>query len=1495
MAENQPYHTVTLFAGANYDGNIELSFMNGEQGIYVDGHNVQPTSNDGETKALEKIKGEEILYPNTLGSVGYICSASEVVNEYLIEFWTPLNPSFPAIVRVNGIVVLSTDKYPLKPQYPLQWDKNRAKEFSEIFVTDNQPGNPPYIFDIKDMLDSVSTPKYFTAFDPLLYQVNLQSPLDIAVFIEMVNVGGGGGLPPGHYQYQIRYASKAGDRTQWSQATPMIPVVQAISESSKQYPWVKTYGGPPNPSFGTAFAPRLRFRVTNLYNYDFIEVKRTSYNQGAGINYTPNGKIVARIDIGAGEISVKDYIDPAGSNEDIALSAEDESRELAHIDSAKNIRYFDRRLVMMNVTLASREANLTFLEINGRQGFPVIDNLDKAGYNDPWNHTYRRSEMRGEKRGFAINLYDGVGNQGYATKIPQLTNFQFPNRRDPISPETAQFSLDGTVKAADSTCSAVSQTHEVFDHVKADWKRDKCEFKNIVERGRIIGFSGTKLVAPYGVNQDCHETDAEIENHGANVQLKTNVSTAYHPYHPVQNNDPDVTGHNYQTNNKVSKGNVNVNFIVDETKDVHNYSPSIFGPTYYSMGMMIAGVQNFPPWAKSFSVVATKPAGRVVCQGIGYYSLTKAHFNAIGNSGLGGKETNRMWFYAPDIENGIVSSESITDIIDNPQNYNIQFVSPLGFCSEWYSAEFDAIASQRDRCIDMISYVRLLRDHESNPNIQENPFEDLHMGFPGGDGFNYVMYDKYRNISNIPSNFHGNPDKGNRIFDISGTTRKTSGRGSYLEIETIGDFYASGNVGGNSEAHFEDDGLKNWTEPIYIVNIIRKGAEVNDEDIQKYQQTAHYQKLESIVGKSDGTGSQFFPLVDERWEDCIPALNSTASTKNNDVYTYVKSPDGTVKRWINITYKSPGQVANILNDIAFGNGDNHGVYTHENVGNRSFVLVFNNIATPLPLDSLILVRYDDRFPIRVYGGDTYVGEAIFAPLDNQASARDKAAETQFAFGIGLPYKDFKINPRHYTIRKAGGSLGAFNDSIQNKEWFTLGYIRQLCVMFTVESRVAIHLAHAEGKEKQYFPLTHYVIRPNRWEIDKNTVDNHIFPEYDQDYGPDERNQWKWGGFKFIQTINPDYSSVPRIRFFSKPEFGFVEKLKYHTRNMWSLPRVINVQNAPSLKTFPANNSFDIDDNAGEIKLAWSATSGSGENLYAVTETGVCMLITKKTLLQDLNGGNIGYMATDTFIQNQYWLSKTVGCNDEMWRGAAQASVSVKTDAGDVKVDALFIPNKLSVYRLMNNAVRDIAEDYYSKLKPFIDAILPGLATKITGIYDEEKEQYYLHLDYGQAAITFVFSTINDMWIGTNAFRFDKFSQFMGTTYGHRDMQTFTLNRGYIINGLPISYEVLAAAAPEQKVGKEWMRIRINSNTRPSLVQFFYDKNGVVQTFIDPSLSTLALKNYNGYEQWISRVSASVNPERPRLQSRFVLVKIIHNLASAFKISDIAIQFKKLKL
>jgi len=1488
FSENHPEQKQVFHSSAKYDINLEKLFSDTSGGFFLDSHNMQPTSNSGDTGAIEKIKGEEILYTNTRNDTGYRCVFSCSVHGKIVEVWAPSNPAFPGIIRVNGVVVLSSVDFELDYNINLQGDATDAVDHGEFTITDDIV--PPYIFNVKDLQDSlISDPsKYFTAFDPKAYQINIQSALDIPVFWEMVNVGGGGGLPVGNYQYQMRYSSESGDRTNWSHPTPMIPIMESLSSDSREYPWVRTFGGAPNPSSPTSFAPKLKFRVTNLYDYEFIEIKRIPYNAGAGIEFTSNGTIVAKIGVAPGEISVREYIDPSDSNTDIALSAADEDRQLAHVKSAKSARFFSNKLVLQNVTLSSKELDLTFEEIDGQQGFPVIDKLYKAGHNDPWNHVYRKQYTHGEKFGFAVNVYDCVGNKGYAQKFDQLKNYQFPNRRDVISAETATYSFNGTVKAAATETGFVGQTHEVFDLLNRVYKPNNCDFKNIVEKGRIAGFTGTKTKTK--INEECHESDAAIENHGAHVSGAGLVSVSYQPFSPVSKNDPDCRGHNYVVNPRVAIQDIILGgFAEDGNPKIKDYRPAGFAPDYYAMGMMIAGVDNFPDWAKAFSVVRTKPAGRVVCQGIGYYSLVNGEFKLIGNNSLGGKDSNRLWFYSPDIDHGIVSSETVNDMAANPSNYKMQFVSPLGFFSEWYGAESNLFANQRDRLVDMISYVRMLRDSDTSPEI--NPSESGNMGITGGDGYNYVAYDRYRNTTNTTTFFTGDPDGGNRLYNLNGIVRNSEGRGNFLNIELGSPVYGVTGTGGNAHANFDDDGLKNFTEPIYIVNIIRTGADVKDSDQQPYQQTTHYQKIESIIGKSTGLADQEFNLIDERWEDCIVA-NYTGA--NADRYIYIKLTNGEVKKWINVSYKTAFQKANIQADITAGIGDITGMYTHRDLeGNgRHFSIVFDQVGFYPPLDSLILVRYDKTAPIRVYGGDSFLGEAIFAPVDRAASAKEEAGEELLALGIGLPYKYFKINPRYYTVRKAGASL----NTVQDSDYFSLGFIRQLCVMFTCESRACIHLAHNLDAPREYFPLTNYVIRPNRWEYEKTITDMSIYDAYVNDYGNDELGMWKWGGFRFLQTINPDYSCEPPAAFFSKPEFGFVEQLHYPTRAMWSLTRGINVQNAPGLKTFPANNSFDIDDKQGEIKFGWDDTTGRGENLYAFTESGICLLVTKKSILSDLGAGELGYMSADSFIGAQFWISKKVGMNDQLYRTAVEADVSISQENGnEVTAKALFFMSNKSAYRFMNNEVVDIRADYHSRLYPnLIQQIQPGFETRLSAAYDFYKKQYYVTIQGEGLDVTFVYSQKNGGWIGTNSFLFDSYTCIDNKMYGHRDMETYELNQGYQINGEPIEAMLFAGSAPESDKDKEFIRVRINSSAKPTRVDFYKTKAGVIQCSLDPSMGPYYLKNYRGYENYIGRIKSSVNSERPLFQGRLILLKIFHNLAEEFKIIDTTIQYKKIK-
>jgi len=1489
--EHQPYDVRTFTAGADSDTSKELLGAQ-NNGKYVDARNARVNSVGGADGAIQKIGGEELVYPDNLPSTDYVCLVSTQVNEHYVEVWADATTALDPLIRIDGVICLQSSLFPVTVSDPPQFDVDEDCLGGLLGLT--ALSFTPLILNVQDMVDSLTLDptKYFAAFNPDDYSVNLATSNDSPVFVELVPVGGGGGLPVGIYDYSFRYVTSAGDRTNWSVSTPLIPVVQTNSSESSQYPGSKTFGGGPNPEFSTGFGIAIRFRVTNLHNYDYIEIKRTAYNQGAGLGFTPTSEVISKIDIARGEVSVRDFVDPSDSNIDPPISVSDatENQQLAYVDGAKTMRFINKRLSLMNVRLASKESELIFSKIDGKEMHPVIENMGKAGYTDVWNFVNRKHYHHGERFGFAIQGYDGVMGRGFAQKIDNSGNVLMPNRRDATSATTDLYSYGGTVKATrvDNT---IGNTHEVFDLTDAESKTDLTSFKNIYQAGGLL-VDGWKFQLTVNDAVTPNESSGEIENHGARVDALDQVFPYYHPYTPTSQQDPDTSGHNFIPTTRVSPTN-------NHSTDKVDYSPKGFGPNYYSQGNLLAGISNFPAWMKSFSIARTDAAGRVIAQGIGCYSMSPAVYNFASNQSLTTKDTGKIWLFSPDIENGIVSPDTVNDIIANPQNYAVQFVSPLGFFSEVYSFEATADLNVRDRCIDMISYARMLKD-KVGLAAEINPLEDASMGFSGGDGYNYVGYGKWRNINQQPGLFAGG-DRGNNEFTIRSLARKTEGRGTYLELSINQSLYGRGNIGGVTDRAFADDGMKDWTEPIYVVNIIRTAAEVGDVNLQQYK-PVHYQKIESIIGRGTGLSGQSYVLVDERWEDCIPALTSTHPTATTDRFIYIRKTDGTEEKWMNVTFYTNVQRLAIANYIAangaYTNGAT-GTYTHTNSNNREFTIVFDQ-SNFYPVDkAFIIVKYDNTAPIRFWGGDATIGESIFAPIDRESSAEDDAASTQFAFGIGFPYAEMQLNPRHYVVARTTGV-----NHIQDQDWLNLGYLRQLCMMFTVESRINTVYGYNLEYPLQYFPSVNYVMRPNRWDDSKTIAEQNIYKQYVVDYGEQEKEQWKWGGFRFLQQVNPEYSNEKPKNVFSKPEFGFVEQTHFPTREMHSLPRQINVQDAPSLRTFPANNAFDIDDKNGEIKYAYSEMNEKGENLYAITDSGICLLLTGKSILSDLNGGEIAYMANTAFIGAEYWIDRRIGMKDEMWRSAAEFTVPMGQDANGAQIlmPALFFANKDSVFMLSGpQAPKNIGRaNYYSRIRPVLDRIQNGLATKVVGHYDPRNQEYWLHIDdpgndsgKPPLSICFSYSPRNGSWNGWNDMKFDRMGAYNNESRGSRDGVTYDLDHGFTLNGDPIQFEVTWASAPSTFDEKEFIRVRINSDRsdKPTSIEFIDTAGNVLATMSQAIQGPNYLLRYDGWEQFIPR---KADPPYDRIQDRLLQCKVIHNLASKFILHTAGMQSKVLK-
>jgi len=1485
-----------------------------DNGEFISSRNARNYSKDGNTGSLEKIRGEGLLFPNSNLSPSYVCIGTANVRGQAVEFWaSPVSGELDSI-RVEGAVVASNDALLFDVQRNLQLDTNDRCEGGEVFITDDF--TVPMIFNIEDMVSNIGTQKYFTDFNRKLYEINLSAPLDKPVFTKLVTVGGGGGLPIGQYSYALRYVSEAGDRTNLSPSTPLIPVVQDNGAASPEYPGTKTRGSDANVAVSTSFGIELKFRITNELEYDSIEVIRYAWNAGTQLGFTPDPKIIGRIDVSGIKIGTDTFVDPVNSNLEETIPEDELDNQLIFIERAKAIRYFDKRLVLMNYSIADRQFNPTFTERNGEVMFPIMDAMEHEGHNDPHNHTYKKSYPSGERFGFAINAYDGVSAKAFAVPIDGFGNYQFPNRRDELAAgSNSETYSTGAVTAA-NTAGNVTKTFEVFDLENTKGKDNICSFKGILDGTNALGTpEGTKSSS--SVTKYCTE---DPERSGA-INTAGRVAAPYAVYHPIGDSDPSVFDHNYR-----------VNVAVDDGSNELDYNPDMFGLNYFSKGIALNGIakNTIPDWVKAFTVVRTERAQRVVCQGLGMYSMIPADrantATTIYNK-LTTKSSKKFWFYSPDISEGVVNQTVVEDMKNNPQNYKIEFVSPLGFASEVYSFDTDPLYGL-DRQIDMMTYARVLKDAVGGKVI--NPGE----GVIGNAG--YTAYNKYRNSNAVNGNFFGTAEGGNRTAQLTDFFEIVEGRGSYFSMETQEQIYNHSGTGGNNE--FEDQGMKDWTEPFYIINIIQEGASVVDQNIDSYKDTGAYVKMESVI--TEGSATVINPkieLIDERWEDCIPALAPGDPTAGEERFIYVRDASGNDLPWYNYTYESAAQQTIIVNDI-LTNGFHvlpstiqvYGVYNHDVVTDREIYLDLNVPGfNTIPVGSVVLTKYDENAPIKIFGGDTTVGDTVFAPIDKKVnmerynfwdavtfeplrdlfSAED--VNKGFSFNVGFPYREYLMNPRHYVAKDPKNLLDKIQADIDCK----LGYLRQMCVSFTVESRIATHFAYNENYPNEFFPNTHYVMRPNRYDIAQFAVstadgyeDNSIHPQYEVDYG-DEYLNWDYGGIRFIQNYNIDYSQQNIEEFVSEPDFGFEERTDFCTGVAWSLPRSINQQDSPGLKSFQALNTVQIEDAQGEINLAFDATTGKGSNIYAITDRGVCLLLHNKSILSDVSGTEIGLFKGNNFIQQEYWLDRNIGTPGHLWRGAAEGSIGIRqltasgTEGEIQRIEALVFVDNSSIYRLVNNGVKDIGRDgYFSEINEFAKGIPSGQQNRLTAHYNEIYNEFVIQGEYQDPNSlvpllledSFMYSFNNSGWISNFDFRFDKYLPSKDRVLGMKDGESYLLDEGFIINGAAIIFEAETGSSVAPYKEKEFIRINVNSNKIPTRVEF---KNGDDQLLcaLDQSIQgPLYLKKYDGFAQFIPRKDLAVSPGRERVQDRLLVYKIIHNLGEDFVLKDVVTTFKLIK-
>ena len=1305
----------TFYSGADTSLDAELLGAQ-DTGKYIDQQNFRPNS-DTQKGRLEAIGGESVYYlndysvvpnPEDFEDIGSIVAGGNQFTIWAYKYPTVDLAVNPAYVTINGQVALRSQNFTVNVDHKFQLSKNDGCEEGEVFATDYN--NPPLIFNIKDMLDNITTDKYFASFvmSDLYLQVNTYN--DVPRFKGFADFGKAAGMLVGSYAYQVRLISASGDATNISLPTPPIKIPLTLDDKDIIYPGYASVGAP--VGFTSRYAPTIIFRVSNPQGYDFIEIIRHDWNSGQPTTVTPVPQVIAKIPISSTTPFVVEFTDvdsPYLLDPPVPLTVED-LQVKGVIKRCKAIRYFRRRVYLLNIEYQSLDIPITLKTFddsgqcsgNTRNSISIIQGIGKQGHKDPYNATYYKGYQSNEVYYLGVvGFYPNFVNT-FVTPVPDTATHDW-GRRNAIDTCTERFSYDrfpgdsnGTDSAGrypnvgiqslpvgTSNSNVGAQVTEIIDVQSNDMgltqKNNPCLFTNIHDGGILNWKDASDVDAnPPGTCPNNPQT--------ANIHVYSTQYVGYRPFTP--RNDGDAINDAHQMR-------MHANAQVGATV-VPEYNPTGFAPPYFSKGICIAGIE-VPEGMESFAIVRTARQNRILCQGIAVREPN------VAAGTITASKLDAIWCHFPDIDFGIVDSD---ELLNNFGSYEVLVQAPVGIFSEMYSGRkrvgpFVA----HDSLIDMASYARVLYD-ENSINAQAAPV---------APSYPYVRWNQWRNNPTTP--ISGGITTITTAPITAVTTRQTR-QGLTFGI-TLGSniFPAAGAV---------------EPAPFFIVSIVKRSVQTDRQEVtsNQYVPTGVHIKIKSLLGLCQQGGS--YESVDERWEDCIPSSSDIGAGTYR--YVYVKDiGSGALRPWVNGTYLSAGEITQITDYLINGigslpvtlNPDVQGIFTSSFLEKERFVIRFD-VPDFSPNDgSEIIVMYDNTAPIRVFGGDTYVAESIGTFIDNQydenASFVGGTGDWRLIIDSFLPpYDTYRMNERNFIINNINAitSLGQIQD--ENTVEVFSGYLRQWVMLYDCETRACVPYDYGS-----VFPANNYVMRPNKWKTPASSAPN-IWAQYNIDY-PNERDNWGWGGFKVNPEVNLDYSQEWNYtKFIMKPAAGFKEQLLFCTGAVWSEERQPNLQYDPGIRTFKAGSFFVFPDDKGCIKSAYSEdVSGKGDVLYAIMSNGIAMAVVDKNLISDVSADQIFQLGvTDTSGITYYnWIEIENGMPEELWR------TKCETDWGLVWV------NKKDAFLLKDMVVQNITGNYYDALINRVMAwVHPYYRDSITAGYNPKDEEYWVSVYLNPVAI-----------------------------------------------------------------------------------------------------------------------------------------------------------------
>lgn len=1476
---NIPWVRRLLGRGANSDIRPELL----QDGYYRDARNMRQVSVDGNTGGVETIKGEQLLYPAPAGT-GYVCIGATGANGRVMEFWASENfnqpnpGDNPPIVRIDGVVVAQSENIPYVYNRPLQIAMEERCMGGVAYPADHN--SDPLYWAINDLLQNLNdnTGLYFDNYTQDVNAVALGAPIEWPKFKRLVDLVSNG-APTGQYQFFLRLRTSMGDVTNLGPPSPLSSVPRfADVPANNAYPGGRNIGGVPSLLAPTQYGLEYQWRIDNTYGYPEVEVVCARLNDGGGLTGVFTTEIVARFPIAPGLNPPFTFTYPQDINIPIEVVPDDVVADMVlSIHAPKGVELADNRLIYANADIDATVPELVFDEVDGSTTFFLTERLSTTlengevindGYANPVHNTYKKSIFRGEKNGWGVMVWNSVAGKSFVQPITGAENLQAPNRRDPMTPRSVSYSLQPIV-AANTDCQSADPVGYVYEAMGQGTFR------------KLATGPGNTVNAVAG-------------------------TYPYLPWRPVGPADSE----RYNTPPNIGR-------ILDSvgplpgTNNLQTDQANIWAPSHHALGLAVNGMTNFPSGSKAFSVMRTPDAGRVVCQGIGTYLLTD---NPIGPRMPKHKDTVRMVFNSADINSGIVPQSILEDMQLNPTQYKLQFVAPLGFYTDIYGYFRDNTRVPNDPitgayvpdftgnqnnsnaqspinaafAVDMLSYAGIQHD-EGQVNVgepaaggmgyQPNP---LGIFSPG----NYVGYGAWRNAQ--PPNGQGQPtndqmdysfwnmtgNDGNSTMVLQSFVPNPQSRGQNWIIDGGAYAYTPGGIDTRDPSNdyhvdFDSFEVRTFHQPWYIINIVRDGADVPNEPTDYIACTTV--KLSGCIGIANGEQGQTMELINERVDDCRPRFQSEFR------YLYV----GQLQRaWLCVSNFNAVPIPTILADIA-ANGfyvapdgtEVYGVYQVTQGPDGDFV-VFGNVGvggSPVP-DSgdRVVVKYDHTAPVIAFGGSSTVAPSVQAIYDKMWTG---PGDNQFDITPGgpvqtgylpLPYPGFQRNPNYYQPRESS--------TIEGEQILpVIQSIRQWCVLWDAESRTPerLNLVGPDGPPQQNsesaFPNVHYVMRQYVYLGSPGG----FHAQYLLDY-PAENPEL--GGIRFTPGVNFDYAREEPTSGVG-PQVGIEINTDGCNWLFASLEVDPFLGEQPGNRTFLQSNVKAISQENGEIKSVAAMLGPNGYNIYCLTQSGVCRVLTNKNILTGASGEEISTQSISNYWGTELWLSRDVGCPDQMWRFAAKGYAP----AGSTYSDSWFFPDRNGVYRLTGDTITDILENkYYVEVGPTLKNFPTDYTPQSYGFYNAKYNEYFISV--GPQVIPprpplqptpvilaprlFSYSAQNNEWVGQYDYRFDAYYQNRQQVLGFRDLETYALDQGFTINGQTRVASVTVPFVGNIGNQKEAEVFQVVGD-RPDQIELL-DENGVLMTVQNEALAALVnpleanywLLNINGWQSWFTSVQGT---------------------------------------